>query len=128
MLVESTGVSGGQKLKNRMMVTYTIANRFTTGPTMPGMRHGPQVSSKPGVLVMEESVIRGLRIPPVVRRQSRSPMTRRYDADRPATQIETMLLKAVDEPRMIKDRRVEIMVVATMVVTGIDVRGLTCEE
>ena len=38
-----------------------------------------------------------------------------------------MLLKAVDDPSIISERRVDIIVVATIVATGIDVRGLTCE-
>ena len=54
-------------------------------------------------------------------------MAKTYDADNPATAMETMLLKAVDEPSMISERRVDIMVVTTIVCTGIDVRGLTCE-
>ena len=54
-------------------------------------------------------------------------MAKTYDADKPATAMETMLLKAVDDPSMISERRVEIMVVTMIVCTGIDVRGLTCE-
>ena len=41
--------------------------------------------------------------------------------------MDTILLKAVDDPRIMSERRVDIMVVATIVGTGIDVRGLTCE-
>ena len=37
-----------------------------------------------------------------------------------------MLLKAVDEPRMISERRVDIRVVMMIVATGIEVRGFTC--
>ena len=62
-----------------------------------------------------------------MRRQRRSPIARPYDADNPATAMDTMLLKAVDEPRIIRERRVEIAVVATIVATGMNVRGLTCE-
>lgn len=53
-------------------------------------------------------------------------MARAYDADNPAIAIDTMLLKAVDEPSTISERTMDIMVVATIVWTGIDVRGLTC--
>ena len=67
------------------------------------------------------------RIPPVVRLQRRSPIARRYDADSPAIAIDKMLLRAVDEPSIISERRTDITVVATIVATGIDVRGLTCE-
>ena len=38
-----------------------------------------------------------------------------------------MLLKAVDEPSVISERRVDITAVAMIVATGIDVRGLTWE-
>ena len=41
--------------------------------------------------------------------------------------MDTMLLKAVDEPSMIRERRVDMTVVMMIVATGIDVRGLTCE-
>ena len=64
-------------------------------------------------------------MPLVVRRQSRSTIGRRYDPAKPAIAIDTMLLKAVDEPSMISERIVEIIVEAAIVVTGIDVRGLT---
>ena len=91
------------------------------------MYQGPQLRSKPGVFVSRDLEREGCRIPPVVRRQRRSPMARAYDADNPATAIETMLLKAVDEASIISERRVDIMAVATIVATGIDVRGLTCK-
>ena len=52
-------------------------------------------------------------------------MARTYDPDSPATEIDTMLLKAVDEPSIISERRMLTMVVAMIVATGIDVRGLT---
>lgn len=58
-------------------------------------------------------------------------MARAYDADNPATAIETMLLKAVDEASIISERREDITavatIVATIVATGIEVRGLTCK-
>ena len=54
-------------------------------------------------------------------------MARRYDADNPATAMDTILLKAVDDPSIMSERRVDTIVVATIVGTGIDVRGLTCE-
>ena len=41
--------------------------------------------------------------------------------------MDTMLLKAVDEPSIISERRMDTMVVAMIVATGIDVRGLTWE-
>lgn len=63
----------------------------------------------------------------MVRLQRRNPIVRRYDADSPAIAIDKMLLRAVDEPSMINERRTDITVVATIVATGIDVRGLTCE-
>lgn len=66
-------------------------------------------------------------MPPVVRLQRRNPIARRYDAESPAIAIDKMLLRAVDEPSMINERRMDMTVVATIVATGIDVRGLTCE-
>ena len=104
-----------------------MANKFTAGPRMPGIYQGPQLSSKPGVFVSRDPERGECLIPPVVRRQRRSPIARAYDADNPATAIDIILLKAVDEPSIMKERRVDIMVVATIVATGIDVRGLTCE-
>ena len=104
-----------------------IANKLIAGPRMPGIYQGPQLSSKPGVFVSCDADRRECRIPPVVRRQRRSPIASTYDADNPATAMDTMLLKAVDDPRIMSERRVDIMVVATIVGTGIDVRGLTCE-
>ena len=104
-----------------------MANRLTMGPRMPGMYQGPQLSSKPGVFVSCNAERGECRMLPVMRRQNRSPIARAYDADNPATAIDTMLLKAVDDPSIIRERRVDIMVVATTVWTGIEVRGLTCD-
>lgn len=104
-----------------------MANKLTMGPRMPGIYQAPQLSSKPGVFVSRDAERVECRIPPVVRRQRRSPIARTYDADNPATAIDTMLLKAVDDPSIINERRVEIMVVAMIVGTGIEVRGLTCK-
>ena len=103
-----------------------MANKLTAGPKIPGMNHGPQLSSNPGVFVSCDLERGAKRMPPVLRRQSKSPIARTYEADNPATEIETMLLNAVDDPSMINERRVDITVLATIVVTGIDVRGLTC--
>ena len=89
------------------------------------MHQGPQLSSKPGVFVSCDPGAKECRIPPVVRRQRSSAIARMYDPDSPATEIDTMLLKAVDEPSIISERRVQTMVVAIIVATGIDVRGLT---
>ena len=94
---------------------------------MPGIYQGPQLSLKPGVFVSCDPKRGECRIPPVVRRQRRSTIARRYDPTDPATAIEKMSLKAVDEPSMISEKRVDIIVVATIVATGIDVRGLICE-
>ena len=105
-----------------------IANKLRAGPRIPGIYQGPQLSSKPGVFVNCDGGREECRIPPVMRRQKRSPIARTYDADNPATAMDTMLLKAVDDPSIISERRADIMVVATIVGTGIDVRGFTCEE
>ena len=104
-----------------------MANKLTVGPRMPGIYQAPQLSSKPGVFVSCDAEKRECRIPPVVRRQRRSPIARTYDADNPATAIDTILLKAVDDPSIINERRVDIMVVAMIVGTGIEVCGLTCK-
>lgn len=104
-----------------------MANRLTAGPKMPGMYQAPQLSPNPGVFASCDGGREECRIPPVMRRQRRSPIARAYDADSPATAMDTMLLKAGVDPSIISERRMDIMVVATIVGTGIEVRGLTCE-
>ena len=96
-----------------------MADRLTAGPKMPGMYQAPQLSPNPGVFVSCDGGREECRIPPVMRRQRGSPIARAYDADSPATAMDTMLLKAVVDPSIISERKVDIMVVATIVGTRI---------
>ena len=67
-------------------------------------------------------------MPPVQRRYSKRPVAMKYEVKSPAMVIEIILLKAVTEPRLRKDRRQEIMEVIITDETGIEVREFTYDK
>jgi hypothetical protein len=64
-------------------------------------------------------------INPVSLRKRRSPAAKRYEVNKPTTLRETMLLKAVADPMLIKASRQNITVVTATDHIGTDVRAFT---
>lgn len=119
-----TGRFGGQRLKNMTIVKYVHANELTNIPQYPGTCHGPHMSRLSAAGSDPLDVLREV-MALVQRRYSKRLMATRYEDCKLDTESETRSLNAVDDPRMMSERRQEMVVVTRMDRIGRDVRGFT---
>ena len=76
-----------------------MAIKLTQSPKTPCIRHGPQLSSNPELSSSFYSEVKACSISPEIRRQNKSAQAMKYDEQRPATEMESMLVNVVDEKR-----------------------------
>ena len=120
-----TGRSVGQKLKKTRMLRYRHAKVLMAIPNRPGMCQGPHLGIWLSAGSPRRLVDLVVKMPPVQRRYRSKLIATRYEDCRPDTDSETRSLNAVDEPRMMRERSMEIPVVTIMDLIGRDVRGFT---
>ena len=120
-------MAGGQKLKNKTRMRYRQAKTLFAVPSIPLIRHGPQIKL-PGRTFSLACSTEGSRIAPVVRRYKRKTSANRYEMYRAEIERDKTSFRATSEPMLIRDSRIAMVAVVPMDQRGEAVRGLTCKS